>query len=67
MVVAIPELRVGDPQRHGSLSVFPLFAEPNGKVDYRLSDEALADESILVEEVSESGSVPDLLAVKRLS
>ena len=61
MVVAIPELRVGDPQRHGSLSVFPLFAEPNGKVDYRLSDEALADESILVEEVSESGSVPDLL------
>ena len=33
----------------------------NGGVDYRLSDAALADESLLVEEVSEGGSVPDLL------
>ncbi len=61
MSVALPKLRVGDPIRHETLCVFPLFSEPNGKVEYRLSDEALADESLLIEEISESGSVPDLL------
>lgn len=61
MSVALPKLRVGDPLRHESLAVFPLFSEPTGNVEYRLSDEALADESILVEEISEGGSVPDLL------
>jgi hypothetical protein len=61
MTVALPTLRVGDPLRHECLSVFPLFSEVNGGVDYRLSDAALADESLLVEEVSEGGSVPDLL------
>lgn len=61
MSLALPTLRVGDPLRHEALSVFPLFSDSNGTVDYRLSDVALADESLLVEEVSEDGSVPDLL------
>lgn len=61
MSVALPTVRVGDPLRHEALSVFPLFSEANGGVDYRLSDDALSDESLLVEEVSEGGSVPDLL------
>jgi hypothetical protein len=61
MSVALPKLRVGDPVRHEALCVFPLFSEPNSKIDYRLSDEALADESLLIEEISEGGSVPDLL------
>ena len=61
MSVALPKLRVGDPIRHEALAVFPLFAEANGQVEYRLSDEALADAQILVEEVSEGGSVPNLL------
>jgi hypothetical protein len=61
MSVALPTLRVGDPIRHQSLSIFPLFSNGNGGVEYRLSEEALADESIAVEEVDESGSVPDLL------
>jgi len=61
MSVALPTLRVGDPIRHQSLSVFPLFSESNGGVEYRLSDEALSDESVAVQEVDESGSVPDLL------
>lgn len=61
MTVALPELRVGEPVRHKALSVFPLFTDSNGGVDYRLADEAIADESLLVEEVSEGGSVPDLL------
>ena len=61
MSVALPEIRVGDPLRHESLSVFPLFSATIGDVDYRLSEPALADESLLVEEVDEGGSVPDLL------
>ncbi len=61
MSVALPKLRVGDPLRHEALIVFPLFSEQDGEVDYRLSDEALAEQSLLVEEVSEGGSVPDLL------
>jgi hypothetical protein len=61
MSLAFPALRVGDPIRHESLSVFPLFAPSCREVEYRMSDEALADQSVVVEEVSESGSVPDLL------
>ncbi len=61
MIVPLPKLQVGDPLRHEALSIFPLFAEPHGTVEYRLADEALANESLLVEEVSEGGSVPDLL------
>ena len=61
MTVALPKLRVGNPIRHEALSVFPLFSETNSGIDYRLSDAALADKSLLVEEVNESGSVPDLL------
>ncbi len=61
MSVALPQVRVGDPLRHEALSVFPLFSDPSGDVDYCLSDVALADKSLLVEEVDEGGSVPDLL------
>jgi hypothetical protein len=56
MSVGLPEIRVGDPLRHESLSVFPLFANPAGEVDYRLSETALADESLLVEEVDDGWS-----------
>src|ERR1700676_1624491 len=56
-----PEIRVGNPICHQSLTVFPLFAEPNGQVEYLLSDEALQAGSVTVQEVSEGGSVPDLL------
>ena len=61
MPLALPTLRVGAPIRHEALTVFPLFSESSSNIDYRLSDAALADESLLVEEVSESGSVPELL------
>lgn len=60
MTVLLPALRVGDPLRHDALTVFPLFGPPAGEADYRLSDAALADESVKVEELSEGGSVPEL-------
>lgn len=61
MAATFPEVRVGDPVRHEGLAVFPLFAEPSAGVEYTLSDEAMREGSVAVEEVSESGSVPDLL------
>ncbi len=60
MSVTIPEIRVGDPVRWESLTVFPLFADPTENVAYELSDEAIHKGTLTVEEVSESGSVPDL-------
>jgi hypothetical protein len=57
----LPDVRVGDPIRHESLAVFPLFSTTDGQVDYLLSDEAIRAGSVTVEEVSESGSVPNLL------
>lgn len=62
---AFPETRVGDPVRHQALTVFPLFAEPQPGVEYLLADEALAGGAVTVEEVNESGSVPDLLVDNR--
>ena len=61
MSLGIPEIRVGQPLRYQSLSVFPLFTHAPREVEYRLSDEALGDETLLVEEVDQSGSVPELL------
>jgi hypothetical protein len=61
MSVALPEVRVGDPVRHEALSVFPLFAEAESPVEYLLSDEGIGSGSVTVEEVSEGGSVPNLL------
>lgn len=56
-----PGIRVGNPICHESLTVFPLFTEPHGQVEYLLSDEAIQAGSVTVQEVSESGSVPELL------
>jgi hypothetical protein len=61
MSVAFPQIRVGKPIRYKALSVFPLFTEPNGSVEYLLADEAIRDQLLTVQEVSESGSVPELL------
>jgi hypothetical protein len=57
----LPEIRVGDPIRHESLAVFPLFSTTDARVDYLLSDEAIQAGSVAVEEVNEGGSVPNLL------
>jgi hypothetical protein len=57
----LPEIRVGEPIRHKLLAVFPLFSQPEGDVEYVLFDEAIAAGSVQIEEVSEGGSVPNLL------
>jgi len=62
-----PAMRVGAPIRHEALTVFPLFDGGAAKeeVDYLLSDEAVATGTVVVEEVSESGSVPTLLVTNK--
>jgi hypothetical protein len=61
MSVPFPEVRVGEPVRHETISVFPLLAATESPVEYLLSDEGIRSGAVTVEEVSEAGSVPDLL------
>src|SRR5580765_2077582 len=65
MTVALPSFRVGEPVHHAGLSVFPLFSDSIGQVEYCVAEQALAGGSATVEEVSESGSVPELLVDNR--
>lgn len=65
MAVTLPKFRVGEPVRYEALSVFPLFSDVSGHVEYALTEEALAGGSATVEEISEGGSVPDLLVDNR--
>ena len=65
MIAAFPEIRMGNPLRYEQLSVFPLFTQTSSPVEYILSDEAIGNSSISVEEISESGSVPELIVENR--
>jgi hypothetical protein len=66
-IPAFPSFRVGDPIRHQELVVFPLFrtVDASNEVDYQLAGDAIAAGTIVVEEVSESGSVPTLLVTNQ--
>ncbi len=61
MAVAFPQIRVGEPLRFRALSVFPLFAPSKSLVEYALADEVMRDQLLTVHEISEGGSVPELL------
>ena len=62
--VPIPDLRVGEPTRCGTLAIFPLFHErtlfPDGTLDYLLSHEAQEAGTCVIREVSEEGVVERL-------
>lgn len=53
-------LRLGEPQRHGSTTVLPLFRPANGVLDFLTMDAAMGTGRFSVAEVSEAGSVPHL-------
>jgi hypothetical protein len=61
MSVHIPKVRVGKPLQFESLTVFPIFTEEDSGIDYVLAEEAIKNGTVEVKEVSESGSVPELL------
>jgi hypothetical protein len=66
-IPAFSRIHVGQPIRHETLAVFPLFLSEAAteEVDYLLSDEAVAAGTVTVEEVSEAGSVPTLQVTNR--
>src|SRR5271166_3440135 len=61
----LPDIVVGNPACHEALTVFPLYLNASTGVDYLLSDEAISAGSVTVEEVSEGGSVPNLLVTNK--
>lgn len=60
-MIQMPQVRVGDPIRYQSLTVFPLFTEAVLTVEYQLADEAISAATVTVQEVGEQGTVPELL------
>jgi hypothetical protein len=60
-MLAFPTIQVGNPLCHEALSVFPLFAPMHEGVPYLLADKALAGGTVTVEEITEAGSVPNLV------
>ncbi len=56
-------VKLGEPARFKNMTVFPLFAPPNGGPSHLLHSDALERDLARVTEVSESGAVPELLFV----
>jgi len=56
-----PQPRIGQPLAHGRLTVFPLYSDQSTPSTYRLSSEALADGTVVVEEATQNGNVPTLI------
>jgi hypothetical protein len=60
-LLPFPEIQVGNALFHQALTVFPLFAPAQAGADYLLSDKAITEGAITVEELTEAGSVPNLI------
>ena len=60
-MLQFPQIRVGAPVQYQSLTVFSLFSEVASHVEYQLADEAISAATVAVQEVTEGGSVPELL------
>jgi len=57
----LSEIEMGEMQRHQNIAVMPLFIKDEGRIDYLTLKEALDKKAISVNEVSETGSVPELI------
>lgn len=58
----LKDVRVESPHRHRLLTLFPLVDPAGRSLPCRLLSEALEEGTLRIEEVSEEGSVPELLA-----
>jgi hypothetical protein len=56
----IADLGIGKPQTVLNLTMFPLSGNPAAALAYILVDEALKKKEVVVEEVSEGGTVPEI-------
>ena len=56
----LSQLEIGDPTTHKNMTVFPLFHKTAVGPDYITLEEAIEQDLITLEEIDESGSVPNL-------
>jgi hypothetical protein len=61
----ISSLRLGAPQTHWNIAVFPLIGSSNGGWHWLTLGEAIERQFLVVTEVSRSGSVPELTVINR--
>jgi len=61
----LQSVQLGTPQMFKGVAIVPLTARKDGTCQYRSLGEALTRSDIAITEVSESGSVPELLVVNR--
>ena len=54
------EVKLGEPQHYRNMSVFPLLFSGKSKLEYTMLRKALKQEHIMITEISENGSVPEL-------
>ena len=59
-MTTLADLEIGNPKTVLNLTAVPLSGNPASTLDYLLIDEALEAKKVIVEEVSEGGSVPEL-------
>ena len=59
-MVTISDLAMGKPQTAANLIMIPMSGNPAAALSYILVDEALRKKEVLVEEVSEGGTVPEI-------
>ncbi len=56
-------LKCGDPISHLNLTIVPITSQSSGSVEYMLAEEAIAAGLLMITEVDDSGSVPELLVM----
>ena len=54
------EVKLGDPQHYRNMSIFPLLFSGKSKLEYSMLRKALNEGHIVITEISENGSVPEL-------
>ena len=59
-MTTLADLPIGNPKTVLNLTAVPLSGNPASTLDYLLIDEALEAKKVVIEEVSEGGSVPEL-------
>lgn len=59
----LEKLELGQRQEHANMAVFPIFASGNHSPEYLTLKEALDKRLLTVTEVSNGGSVPELMAI----
>ncbi|GIW81864.1 MAG: hypothetical protein KatS3mg105_3671 [Gemmatales bacterium] len=61
MSIAIAGVTIGDPMSYRAITVFPLYTTESRPVDYDYAEDAVKRGNVLIEEVGESGTVPNII------